>query len=30
LNLFWVDYVFIAPLKKDIAKVLKDNGIEVD
>jgi hypothetical protein len=30
LNLFWVDYTFIAPLKKDITKVLEENGIKVD
>ncbi|MDD5377299.1 MAG: RluA family pseudouridine synthase [Candidatus Gracilibacteria bacterium] len=30
LNVFGVDYEFIAPLKKDIAKMLEENGIEVD
>lgn len=30
LNLFWVDYDFVAPLKKDIAVVLEKNGIKVD
>ena len=30
LNLFWVDYIFVAPLKADIAKVLEENGIQVD
>lgn len=30
LNLFSVDYVFIAPLKKDIAHLLEVNGIVVD
>lgn len=30
LNLFSVDYNFVAPLKKDLAKVLEEHGIEMD
>ncbi|OIO76573.1 hypothetical protein AUJ87_02650 [Candidatus Gracilibacteria bacterium CG1_02_38_174] len=30
LNLFGVDYDFVAPLKKDIAVMLEKNGIKVD
>lgn len=30
LNLFWVDYVFVAPLKADIASMLEKNGIKMD
>ncbi len=29
-NLFWVDYEFVAPLKRDIASMLEYHGIELD
>jgi 23S rRNA pseudouridine1911/1915/1917 synthase len=29
-NLFWVDYDFIAPLKRDIASMLESHGVHVD